>query len=1085
MGWNDLYVDEDYYGTMQTSKKFDREDSDVFPFVIIPLVQAQNWANIKVIKKIWHQKRCTNYGLFKKCGGGPLRESYLIKITPPSGWLVLGDAIIQAPSGNNPNNFKGIKNIKIAFVKNNPLYAIPCDKQYQLIDIASQTEGSKGGANCDLENTSETGKGTANVMKLDTSNTNYIAPGTRFKLNDLLNDISDLRNYAAINRNWIEVASYKLGRKSTDYWWNEGSLAANGGSDAGGCEFNAYLSVAYYDRTNSKNGNLIDETQDNTVTEGKLTFIGNSFSSTPPNWDWRDGDSAEGPSQIIYVIHLMNTNRLCCLGNGNFGPAECGLGLNKIQKGSSQCIDQFRKDCTFSSPFFPTNYCIKNACRNNVKSDNPIVCDYELKNFCNNPSPKYTKEQVQNYIAELNSIKNTRLKQNFIAQMNDTEEIKLLKKKPGYDVQAQIEYFYNLCVQGTQLTDRYGGIPCRELKNALKNDDVRTTNAKNLLNSLDQPFSQYLKYPDMCSCFMSTKTLKGECDSMASNMKLTNNKPAKKVLNIDTEDPLQCTQNCLFHPLCKTAVSVVPSSSTYPTNRQGKYVQHGFMQDKANCGNRDICIQKATVNTQGKIGSLEINQTANCGSYKSKMCQNSELSKCIYQSSSGEFVKQVITEKDGGNCGSSIESLSCASIDLSPLYDSGCKNGKRTLIYKQKKNKVNSQDVIDALNTILPSEFKKFNPVINYEPVTNQAFIVMDCQDCVLDYELTGQCYLEGNRWKVKGKKTKTIKKPFNGGSACKLDTTEKIVDCDGDTNCSVSVKTQDSGCVKGKDGKVRNIVFNIDSYNSGNGKNCDDVITQLLPPLYKDNIVSITYSDDGKTATASIDCRDCVIDYKIDQSSNGGECYLNDTGKMVIKKIPYLKRQPLNGGECDEKILKSIKDKTPIIQSCTFNQDCEFNSEPVSDKCNLGERVLEFDIKTPSNGSGKSCQITSKIFGVKYTDDTTKNTFINDKLYIKTKCEKTEDCVLEDTPSQSACDIITGKGVDIYKVLTKPKIGGKTCTEVATKKNKGIISIKEGTNTISITKKCSNPIDKKKLLYMAIALAVIILLIIVILLVV
>jgi multidrug resistance efflux pump len=37
---------------------------------------------------------------------------------------------------------------------------------------------------------------------------------------------------------------------------------------------------------------------------------------------------------------------------------------------------------------------------------------------------------------------------------------------------------------------------------------------------------------------------------------------------------------------------------------------------------------------------MEINQTANCGSYKSKMCQNSELSKSIYQSSEGQFVKQ-------------------------------------------------------------------------------------------------------------------------------------------------------------------------------------------------------------------------------------------------------------------------------------------------------------------------------------------------------------------------------------------------------------------------------------------------------------
>ena len=910
-------------------------------------------------------------------------NTYMVKIWPPKGWLCLGDMFISVPPGSG---IEKVFDAKIVFVKDDPKYAVKCDietpeviiNMARVVTCKSYTDegsyicnvcyqGKQGGNNI---------KG--QVYKLGSSNKNYISPGMKWWTGN-----TTIQFYGAIKRDFIEAVSYKNIKDPDNWYYNGGSMVAGGEGTEGGCDYNAWSSLAYYDRDNSKNGNILNETSggDDTINEGKLTYT-SVFIATKPGWDWRDDDGAEGPRNILYVLHFEDTNRLCCINDTVMGAAECGLGLSRIKKGSSQCVDQFRQDCTATSPYFKTNYCLKSACRNNVKSDNPIVCDYELKNFC------------------------------------------------GSDI------------------------------------------------------NNYLKYPDMCSCFMSTKTLKGECDSMATNMKLTNNKPAKKVLNIDTEDPLQCTQNCLFHPLCKTAVSVVPSNSTYPTNRQGKYVQQGFMQDKANCGNRDVCIQTATVNVQGKIGSMEINQTANCGSYKSKMCQNSELSKCIYQSSSGQFVKQVIIEKDGGNCGNSLESLSCASIDLSPLYDSGCKNGKRTLIYKQTKNQVNAQDVIDALKSVLPESFKSFNPSIKYEPVTNQAFIIMDCQDCVLDYELTGQCYLEGNRWKVKGKKTKVIKPAFNGGSECQIDSSEKVIDCTGDADCSVSVKTQDSGCIKEGTGKVRNITFNIDSYNSGNGAICDDVITPLLPKLYKDNTVSITYSDDGKTAKASIDCRDCVVDYKIDQNSNGGECYLDSNGKMVINKIPYLKKQPLNGGGCDTDLIKKIKEKTAIIQPCTFNQDCEFNTDPISDKCTLGERVFEFDIKTPANGNGKSCEDVGKTFGVKYTDDPSKNTFINNKLYVKTKCEKAEDCVLEDVPSQSACDVISGEGVDIYKVLTKQKVGGKTCSEVASDRIKNATSIKEGTNSVIVTKNCST-IDKKKLLYTAIGIAFIILLIIVILLVV
>ena len=941
------------------------------------------------------------FRVFNRIDGNRDYDTFMVKLFPPKGWLCLGDIFFSVPSkgqmvGKNystahsnlqlPDDvyaLTGLKNnpfwgpselfdLKIVFVKDNPKYAIKCDidskgllvndaSTRSMCDVSKQIDGTVG--------YSESGF-FSQLYKLGCTNPNYIAPGSRW----YSRVSSNLNFYGAVNRSYIEQVSYKIPKSKDVWYYNGGAKIAGGDGTKGGCDYNAWSVVAYYDRDNSKNGNVLNETDSSEVNDGKLTYT-NVFNTTSSGWDWRDEDSAEGPSQVLYVVHFEDTNRLCCIGQGNFGAAECGLGLNKIQQGSAYCADMFRQDCTSTSPYMTKNYCLKYGCRNNPKSENPIACDYELKNFCGD-------------------------------------------------------------------------------------------NVNNLL-----------KYPDMCSCFMSTKVLKPQCDSMADLMNIRNNKPAKKVLNIDTDDPLQCTQNALVNPVCR--MQTIPSDPLYPLDRQSKYVQHGYIQDKSDTGDRTVCVQTATINNQGKIGSLTIDQNASCGEYKSKFCQNSTLSKCIYEISDGEFVKQVVgDDKDGGMCKNSVDSLKCASIDYkTPLFDSGCKNGTRTFTYKALNIK-NKQDAIDAITSILPTEMKdNLSSIIYTEGAVS---VIIKCADCELGFESIGQCYLDGNVWKTKAKKTKVIQRGYNGGKECVIDNSEQVTDCLLDADCAVDVKTQDSGCVKDGNSKSRKIEFNITSNTSGNGKGCDDVINSLLPQLYKDNAVTIKYSDDRKTATASIECRDCVVDYKVDVNTNGGECYFSeDKNKNVIMKIPYLKKQPFNGGECDSNLLKKIKDKKGIEMDCPFNQDCQFEEEPSKDACVNGVRKLEFNIKNPPNGNGMKCEDAAKTFGVKYTKDTNQNKFLNDVLYLSTKCEKAEDCVIDDESYQSACDSSTGEGIELYKVLSSQKTGGKTCLEVAKEKFPNSTSIKESGSSIAIGKTCKK-VDNKKIIMIASGIAIMLLIIIV-----
>ena len=933
--------------------------------------------------------------IFKKIKGGSSYTTYLVKLYPPMGYLCVGDLILTTRySGSGSETTEQIfcdgqslglvpkdlftKSI-VVFVKDDPLYSIRCNGEERVVNL---TDGGNGKCNSDSEYavwfaTASDSYGVA--YKLKTTDPNYIAPGCRWATtyyapSDPLRKVRpNISFYGAINRKYIENVTYKI-NKNIDWYWDGGSRVGSSVNTSGGCDFDAFSSVAFYKRDGPdefgnpvKNGSILDESGDTEISSGKLTYT-SVFISTPQNFDWRDDDGLDTLTKVLYIIRFEDTNRLCCLGGGSMGGAECGLGLNRIQPSSSVCSDMFRRDCKFDSPYFTKDYCLKHACRNNVSSSNPISCDYEIKKFCG---------------------------------------------------------------------------------------DNR---------------NNYLKYPDICGCFMSTKTLKPECDSMADSLSIRNNKPAKFALNIDTDDPLQCNQNCAVHPICRQMT--VPISQGYPSAREGKYIQRGSIQDKSACPEKNLCVQTATVNLQGKIGSLSIKQDANCGSYKSKLCQNSVLSKCIYQISEGEFVKQVITEKDGGACSSSLESLSCASFNLTPT-DLGCTNDSNTLRFDLKKEPLNPDDAVDAIKSLLSDELKALNPTIKYDKDANSVIVISPCQDCEMDYELTGSCFLEGNQWKIKGKKTKVKKQPLNGGKVCVIDNTEKTIDCPSNADCSVTVKKQDSGC---KDEK-RSIEFNITSLTSGNGKSCDDVILPLLPQLYKNNPVSVAYSSDKKTLTASIPCKDCIVDYKIDPTSNNGECYFDGT-RNVINKIPFLKRQPLNGGVCSTELLNAIRNKTPKIEECSFDQDCKFKSEPSSvGNCIGGEKVYEFDVELPSNNNGKSCSEVAKTFGKRYTKDLSKNVYINNKLYIKGGCEKEQNCIIEDEPYQSAC--VEGKGIELYRVLTPQGNGGRTCEDVIKDRYKGepVEVIEEG-RKVTVKRACgldSSSYEKYIQLSVLIAVAIIV----------
>ncbi len=1092
-------------------------------------------------------------------------EAYMIRILPPMGWLSLSDMFISTPMNwdeyRNDVSYRRythtdgitydigpryIFDQKIVFVKKDPLYAIPCSDMFQYFVLDNAVNGDPCESRLGIDpvqvgpnfflNTEGQQKDRytnerATCYKLKSNNDSYIAPGSRwgYWFDGLGSHTIQL--YGAVNRVYLENLSFRGLKRGTDnYYWEGGTKFAGSDGTKGGCDINAWSIVGYYNRDGKKNGNLIDDSStDTTIDPGVLTYT-SVFMANNERWTNFEGDNAVN---TLYILHFDNTNKLCCSPGAILGDGECGFGTNRVSPGSTQCADLYRKTCKFDSPEFSTNYCLKNGCRKDVRDNtNLIVCDYELKKFCNNiedpvgptaeknkliakrapyqqalddcklyeeafPGVTYTTDKYKMYVdrCRASSVDNidpitgvnkgpNQAELNNIGLMNSMAASMEIGNPDWTPYIPPVTQEWNsYCSAGGKYYDafqRWGSSSkqCVSAKPVVDEFNKRISfydkKLENIQRSkqIGRSVNQIL-YPDMCSCFASTKDLKGDCDVIADTMNIRNNKPAKKVLNIDTDDPLQCNQNCAVNPLCR--VQTVPRGQGYPVNREGRYVMQGFIQDKGTCEDKNICIQTAVINNEGRIGKLTINQTANCSAYKSKFCQNSVLSKCDTQNGQGVFAKRVIEEKDGGTCSTNLDSLQCAKINLTPTFDV-CTNGIRTTKYKQELDTVNKDDVIDALKTLLTPEMKVLNPRIEYIKETKEGIIYTDCQDCEMGFETTTGCYLEDGKWKVKATKTKVLAQPKNKGKACQVDNSIQVTDCTADKDCEVSVKTPDDGCVSGK----RSMSFNIDSFSSGNGKTCESAVLEKVPQLFKDNSVSVSIS--GRTATASIPCRDCVVDYRIDPSSNNGKCYFDGT-KSVIKKIPFIKRQALNGGKCNVNL------NVPLIEECKFDQDCVFSEEPssTSSLCINGEKTFEFDVKMPPSNNGKSCSDVGKTFGSKYTKDTSKNIFSNNKLYVKTSCEKPQDCEIEDIPYQKGCDIQTGNGVELYKILTPQKNGGKTCTEVFEDTIDANVEVTEDNEKVIVNKKCagigtvkSSILEDKRIGYLIIVIFIIFILLLI-----
>jgi hypothetical protein len=565
-----------------------------------------------------------------------------------------------------------------------------------------------------------------------------------------------------------------------------------------------------------------------------------------------------------------------------------------------------------------------------------------------------------------------------------------------------------------------------------------------LCNKTDEKgvYVNLIKYPDICSCHVGGDFLKSACDETANKLGLKNNKPAMKVLNIDTSDDNQCTQNCTVIDLCREGKIMTKRPKTATSGRDYP-IQKGGITNLSKCGDLNLCIQEATINMDGtsKLGEIKIRQDAKCGTYNKGVCQNSKFGSCTINQG-GKFYKRLIEELDNGACSqgkplSEVEPFLCAEFDQTPIYDS-CNSGKKNTIYVQKKDDAITKDVLDALNTLVPKDGNGkplFGAYPYYSDSTRLGVITSLCQDCVLDYEpkkVNGveiDCVLRGNSWKQLMSYTKLKFPKLNGGQDCPPlnSQPEKEFSCLKDKDCEISLKENESGCVDGK----KTIRYNIDKINSGNGKDCKKAILDVLPATFKTNYPSISISND--IAKVEVSCENCETGYQVDLNSNDGNCYYSD-GKWIIKKIPVFTRKESGAGFCEESKVKLVKDAIPIYEECNKNQDCKFNTKPILDECdkNTGIRTLKFALEIPSNGDGLSCEDVGQLLGKQYTDLNENIVYSNSEkiLTVQTMCDVSQDCDIDLNPIHSFCGV-NNKNVEIFKINTEDRNNGKECGQV------------------------------------------------------
>jgi hypothetical protein len=614
-------------------------------------------------------------------------------------------------------------------------------------------------------------------------------------------------------------------------------------------------------------------------------------------------------------------------------------------------------------------------------------------------------------------------------------------------------------------------------------------NVKQDLSVSPEQYPWYNKYPDYCSCFMNREFLAPICDSYVNFLGIKRNKNAQNALGLNTDDINQCNKACKVHPLCKLGAQV-----PYNLNRGDNPVIKGSVFP-LECQNIDLCVQDVTVNQTGNnIGSLSVSQNANCKTVLKKICTNSTYSPCTGSSVSGNkytYKKYLLEDKDNGACADPGTAFVCAEFQVDPtsIRDARCDTDKEKInvniqntytngfepeVLQAGKDLVENLKILDKFKSPSSKISSFTGSKLSFNPINNLLNVSLDCVNCVVGY--TGAaCKLSTSTKKWTQIKTleEILKPSKNGGNTCQFDKTKIVVDCPYDNDCVVNLKNTDIACVNGS----FNYNFDIVSFNSGNGKACSDAILELLPSTIVNP--TITIDENLKKGKATVSCNDCVVDYVADENTPDGRCHLKG-GRYVITKYGKVIKREEFGGKCPPSEMAKLTSSIDV--PCTFNQDCKFIENPISDNCDdtEGIRTIKFSRDTLETGIGRKCSSVGNSLSNRYSNVIDSYYDEDEKTQvIKTGCEIKTNCLVsfKDTKCKD------GVKTDTYNIIIENSSRGKTCEEtVRDIVNDTNISIERDGNTILAKGSCDKPenqivkFDSKK--YMAVSVIAFILII-------
>ena len=610
------------------------------------------------------------------------------------------------------------------------------------------------------------------------------------------------------------------------------------------------------------------------------------------------------------------------------------------------------------------------------------------------------------------------------------------------------------------------------------NDYKALCNIKQDLNVSAEKYPYYKKYPDYCSCFMEKDFLNDMCTSYIDKLGIKRNIKAQNALEYNTQDPNQCNMACKVHPLCKLGAQV-----PYDMPRGDNPIVLGA-KFPDECKSIELCVQDVTVNSTGdNIGKLSINQTANCKTTLQKVCAKSTFSPCTGAKidSKGKkytYNKTLLVDNDEGACADPGTDFVCAEFNIPTATD------VKGFVCDNKTEKVNfsiynsytdgfEPEVLSAANHfindlgILDSKLLSSNSIktfkggkLTFDPVNSIVNGQLDCKNCVLGYTGPNTCKLTDNKkWIQTQTLTNVVTPSSGGGLACQKDSSNLIqIDCPLLNDCIVINDGKDTSCIDGN----FNYKFKIKSLNSGGGMSCSESIMKLLPAEVKSKNPQINIDYKNLSGVASINCNDCVIDYMADESKADGKCHLNKDNKYTITKYATLLKPASNGGVCDTNKLKEVTDKKYIEEECTFNQNCTFKEEPLSDECDdkIGIRTIKYARDVLNSGNGKGCiDVANDDLGKRYTPLIDLQYSDSDKkLTIKTSCEISTDCLLQ--LRGGSCDKKTGVREIIYDITSPAGGNGKSCEDVAREFSKSSGEVVKKGKTVVVKETCEKVID-------------------------